>query len=173
MTRFVVIIGFLVAFAAGWVIGIEMRSSSLASSTPTTRPSRGSWLAAELKLSPQQTEELNKIWSETARRGRGEQDDRRRQFRKERDDAIGALIKPEDKEKFELIQKNFTDELATMDREMKESFAAAVEKTKAVLTPEQRTKYEELLARRESERNQRDHNRRGEEHATTQPRSQS
>src|ERR1044072_4686564 len=104
MTKFVVILGFLIAFAAGLVVGIESRQSNAAA--PTTRPSRAGWLAGELNLTTQQQEQLSKIWSETARRGRSpEQEDRRHQLRKERDESIAALVAPQDKTRFEQIMK--------------------------------------------------------------------
>jgi Spy/CpxP family protein refolding chaperone len=192
MTKLVVILGFLIAFTAGWVVGTEMRTSTLAASaTPTTHPSghTGGWLTNELSLNPQQAESINKIWSETARRGRGEMEDRRRQFRQDRDASIAGLVSSQDKDKLDAIQKNYTDQIAALDKETKDSFAKAVEQTKEILTPQQRTQYEVLLAKREADRAQRDqardqkngqnsgpiteqnaYNRRVEDLATTQPR---
>ena len=72
MTKFVVIVGFAVAFAAGLIVGAEMRQSSVASpvtpANPTTqsstRPSRRGYLPTELNLSAQQQDEMKKIWSD-------------------------------------------------------------------------------------------------------------
>src|SRR5437868_14672583 len=123
MTKFVVIIGFFVAFAAGLIVGLESRQASLAGVTtpPATRPSRSGsgiggvgrgQLATELNLSAAQQERMKQIWSDVARHGRGENEDRRRQLRSERDDAIAALIPAQDKEKYEQIHRNYSEQMA-------------------------------------------------------------
>src|SRR5438874_12128139 len=97
-TKLLILVGFLVAFAAGLVVGVQKgRSLSLATpgapneptTRPTTRTSRhGGMLAKELNLTPEQQEQLNQIWSETLRRGGHERDEQRRQYRSERDAAL-------------------------------------------------------------------------------------
>jgi len=68
MTKLIVIIGFAVSFAAGLMVGMDSRRAGNAShASPTTHPSYPSWLVAELNLAPKQQEEMQKIWSETAR----------------------------------------------------------------------------------------------------------
>jgi Spy/CpxP family protein refolding chaperone len=159
MTKLVVIIGFVIAFAAGLIVGLESRQTSVGAITPTTRPSRGGpgpgWLTSELNLNPQQQEQMKQIWSEVARHGRGEQEDHRHQLRTERDDAIAALIPPQDKEKYEQIRKSYSDQMAAMDREMRSRFDEAVKKTKEILTPEQRAKYDDILSRHQPDRGDR------------------
>lgn len=171
MTKLVVIIGFAVAFAAGLIIGIESRGAgagSTAGSNPsTTGPStqpvrRGGWLNSELNLSADQQERLNKIWSEMARNGRREQEDRRRELRTERDEAITALLGAARKPQYEAIQAHYADQLKALDRESRAAFQKAVEDTKQVLTAEQRTKYEELLSRHQMDRGERGGPRGGE-----------
>ena len=154
MTKIVVIIGFIVAFAAGVMVGNrdarkgEDANATPTTTAPTTRPGRGgSWIASELGLTSEQRQAMDKIWSEMAGRGRGENEEKRRQFRRERDEAIAALIRPEDKEKLEQIGAEYSEKLAALDRESREAFASAVEQTKALLRPEQRAKYDELLKR--------------------------
>ena len=178
MTRIVVVVGFIVAFAAGVTIGFESARRA-AGAAPTTHPTHGHGgpLASELNLSADQQKQMAKIWSETA--GRGAQDDRRRKSRQQRDESIAALIHPEDKPKYDQILKDHADQLAAIDKETRAAFAAAVEKTKQILTPEQRTKYEEILSRHQWDRGgdrgtggNHDFGRRGENRATTRPASQ-
>src|SRR5688500_3874096 len=158
MTKLVVIVGFLVAFAAGVMVGsLDARkrgdaTAAAATTAPTTRPSRGGWLQSELGLTSEQRQAMDQIWSEMAGRGRGEQEEKRRQFRRERDEAIAALIRPEDRATFEQIGDDYSEKLASLDRESRAAFAGAVERTKQLLTPEQRTKYEELLKRHQWDR---------------------
>src|SRR4051794_26260922 len=108
MTKLVVIIGFVVSFAAGLIVGVASRQASMAA-PPTTRPTRMGWLASELTLSPEQQQQLTKIWSETADRGRREHEDARHQFRRERDEAIAGLLHPEDMGAYDQIQKQYMD----------------------------------------------------------------
>jgi len=135
-------------------VGIESRR---ATAPPKTRSDRcDGWLAAELNLTPEQREQLKAIWSETASRGGHDREDRRRQLYRERDAAIVALIRPEDKPRYEEILKSHAEQVAALDREWHESFQTAIEKTKEILSPEQRSKYEELLQRHQKERGSRD-----------------
>ncbi len=150
----------LVAFAAGLAVGLRPRAVTPA---PTTRPSRhGGWLAAELKLTPEQQEQMEKIWSETAFRGRHDREEQRRELARRRDQAIADLIRPEDKPKYEQALKAYSDQVEALDNESRLAFQAAVEQTKQILTPEQRTRYEQLRQHQESERGR--HDRRGREH---------
>jgi Spy/CpxP family protein refolding chaperone len=153
MTKIVVIVGFVVAFAAGLMVGMDSHRPGAAS--PTTKPSYPSWLVAELNLTTKQQEEMHKIWSETAKKGRHEQDEARRQLRRERDEAIAALVRPEDYGRYDQILKAYNDQMDALDREARKSFEQSVERTKPLLTPEQQTKYAELLARHQWDRPQR------------------
>src|SRR5438552_1243603 len=170
MAKLLLIVGFLVSFGAGVAIGPKLWHDAVA--MPATRPTnRGGWLTTELSLSPEQQEQMKTIWSDTAHRGGREQEDRRRQFRKERDDAIAALIKVEEKEKYDQVLKIYADRNAAMEREWRNSYLAAVERTKQILTPEQRRKYEELLKNREAEHaaHERETGRRVDDRATSRP----
>lgn len=174
MTKVVVILGFLVAFGAGLAVGLQnaRRETAAKPQEPATRPSAGGregWLTSALGLNSEQQEQLKKIWSETARRGRGEQDDLRRQYRTERDEAIAALIRPEDKPRYDLALRTYTERTAAMEQQWRTAYQAAVEQTKQVLTPEQRVKYEELLKRHTGPSTQRHTTRRSEDRATTRP----
>jgi Spy/CpxP family protein refolding chaperone len=170
MAKLLLIVGFLVSFGAGVAIGPKLWRQAAA--MPTTRPAhQGGWLTTELSLSTEQQEQLKTIWSDTAHRGGREQEDRRRQFRKEREEAIAALIKVEDKEKYDQVLKVYADRNAAMEREWRNSYLAAVERTKQILTPDQRRRYEELLKNREAEHaaRERETGRRVDDRATSRP----
>ncbi len=150
MTKAVVIVGFVIAFTAGLVVGIESRRTA---DKPTTRPYRhGGWLAAELNLTSEQQEQMREIWSKTAERGGRDREDRRRQFFRQRDEAIAALIRPEDKARYDEILKTQGDQLAALDNEWRSSFQSAVDQTKKILTEKQQAMYDELLQHHERER---------------------
>src|SRR5688500_8579212 len=100
MTRLVVAIGFLLSFGAGLARGLQLNAlpstvSAAPGDPPPPRPSgRRGWFATELGLTPEQQRQLDRIWSETVRRGPSG-GDRRRQFREERDRAIAELVPPD------------------------------------------------------------------------------
>lgn len=166
MTKAIVVIGFLVSFSAGLIVGMETRRTTTAA--PTTRPSgRGSFITAELNLTPQQQEEMKKIWSDQSSHNWRDQEDHRRQFRKERDEAIAALVPAGEKSKLDDISKKYSEHLATMDREMRDGFQKKVEATNAILTPEQRSKYAEFLRRHQWGGRERETTKRSDAGATT------
>jgi Spy/CpxP family protein refolding chaperone len=181
MAKLLMVVGFLIAFGAGMVVGPRVLNP--ASALPATRPSgHNGWLTTELNLNPEQQEQLKRIWSDTAHRGNHEQEDRRRQYRRERDEAIAALIHPEDKGDYDQILKTYSEKVGEMEREWRTSFQASVEKTKQILTPAQRARYEELLKRGGAggppgpgpgpgpgPHGEHDQNRRVDEHATSRP----
>ncbi|HEX8520746.1 MAG TPA: Spy/CpxP family protein refolding chaperone [Tepidisphaeraceae bacterium] len=184
MTKLVVIVGFVVAFAAGLVVGVSLESRKATAAAPTTAPTtrpRGGpegFLARELNLTPQQQEQMRQIWSEFApgRSGREGAEDPRRQFRKERDEALISLIPVEKKDQYEAIQKKYSDQNAAMENQRRDRFDNAVNKTKAILTPEQREKYDAFLSRHRFDRGDRGDrggrerdSRWGEDRATSRP----
>src|SRR5205814_8998129 len=109
MTRFIVILGFAISFAAGLVVGMgrHVPPAEANSPPPTTHPSGPHGMAAELNLTPEQQEQMKKIWQDVARRGHGEpqQPDRRLQLRTTRDEALAALVHHDDKQKYEQLPK--------------------------------------------------------------------
>jgi Spy/CpxP family protein refolding chaperone len=158
VTKLVVIFGFLLAFVAGLIVGVNRPQrvvSNHGSAGPETRPSRGgggdrgSELDTLLNLRPEQKEQLRKIWSEMADRGRKQHEDRRDALRDERDQKIQALLSPEQKTRFEQIHQEYDDQRKALEREMRANFQKAVEATKAVLDADQRVKYEQWLEKRQ------------------------
>jgi Spy/CpxP family protein refolding chaperone len=122
-----------------------------------TRPSRhGGWLASELKLTPEQQEKMEKIWSDTAFRGRHDREEKRRELIRDRDQAIANLIRPEDKPKYDQVLKTYAERTETLDNESRLAIQSAVEQTKQILTPEQRARYEQLRQHEDGERSRHD-----------------
>ncbi len=139
----VVIVGFIVAFSAGLMSGIAWKGH------PGAKPhggpeSRESWIADQLKLSPEQQKQMKEIWSEGG--GRRESWDKRNQLRKERDEALAALVRPEDKPAYDKIVADSKQKQDALEAEGKKAFQQAVDKTKAILNAEQLKKYEEVLS---------------------------
>ena len=70
--------------------------------------------------------------------------DLQQQFRK---DAL-ALLTPEQRAKYEDLEKHYRDQLARLDADREARFNQAVAKTKQILTPEQAAKYDDLISHR-------------------------
>lgn len=184
MTKLIVILGFALSFAAGLVIGSRPKASSDASSVPlrpTTSPTTqherrggpGGWLSTELNLTPVQRARLDEIWSAMAQRGRNEHEDRRREYRRERDASIADLVPVARLGEYDDIINAYSERVFAMERESREAYEAAVEKTKQILTPEQRVRYDALLSRHRwgpgAARDRHPNSRRSETRATSQP----
>jgi Spy/CpxP family protein refolding chaperone len=177
MTKLVVIVGFIVAFSAGLMVGMGLHQHAATEETsPTTRPNgsggsggRGSWIAQELDLTPQQQEALKKIWADSPDRSRREEhDDARRQLRRERDEAILALVP--DRSKYDEIMRQYEEKTDALDDAMRKGFEEKVRLTKAHLTPEQNAKYDEMLKRRSRDWGRdKETTRRSSSGATTRP----
>src|SRR4051812_18462850 len=109
MSKLVVILGFLVSFAAGLMVGWRVVSplhpgaaglgsaeparghSTTQTSGPRGRDPRG-WLTEVLKLSSEQQAQMKEIWDDPAHQGRREHDERRQALRKSRDESITRLL---------------------------------------------------------------------------------
>ena len=165
MTKLVVILGFLIAFSAGLVIGFNGRRQTTAQVSPTTaatrpeRPRGGGFLAAHLNLTAEQRQAMDKIWSETVRGRHWQLEEKRRQCRKERDEAIAALLRASDTQKYESIMKTYAQGIDALEQEDRAAFQDAVARTKKILNPEQLAKYEEFLKRHPGDRRDRDRDR--------------
>lgn len=157
MSKAIVCLCFLVALAAGLTVGYKLPHTE--DPTAPAPVKRKGWLAETLKLTPEQQEQMNQIWSRTASHGRGDRDDRRRAIYRERDEAIIALIRPEDQDRYQAILNRYEEQKAAMDREMREAFDQAVEQTKAILNAQQREQYEALLKDRSDGPSSRDRDR--------------
>lgn len=159
-TKLIVMTGFLIAFAAGIVTGMQGLTArpqevriippTAATTTRQTRPP--GYFIEQLKLTPEQTQKWNKIWSELADRGGRGQQDRVGQLRQSRELKILALIPESSRGTYDQIQKEFTDGVDQIDKDFRDSYDDAVRKTKEILSDKQRTDYEAILKRNQWDR---------------------
>lgn len=105
---------------------------------------RESWLADQLKLSPEQSKQMKDIWS-AMMGGPSRSFDKRHEFAKERDEAIFKLIPETAKPEYQKILERYNQQVAELSKERDAAFQAAVEKTKAILNETQRARYEEIM----------------------------
>ncbi len=163
-TKLILLIAVCVSFGAGLLIGIESRSGNVAPANPvvvTTQPAttapttRGdrmqSYLSTQLALTADQQAQMKQIWESSMRDGMRQHDEKRRELRKQREEAIVALIAPEQKSEYEAVLQRYTDGNANLEKEMRSNFERAVEATKEILNPEQRLKYEKMLEDRQKQ----------------------
>src|SRR5688572_24268441 len=163
MTKLFVTFGFAIAFAAGLMLGVSRHPGEPRSGRepdadgpltgehdPGTNGGgqhspggRASWLAQQLDLAPEQQEQLKQIWSDVAGRGGRHQWERRRELHAQRDAAVEKLVRPEDRAAYEQIVRDYEGKTAAIETEWRQSFESAVERTRGILTPEQREKFEQ------------------------------
>lgn len=146
MTRLIVITGFIVAFLAGVMAGVTFRRGGPAHGGPGPG-GRESFIAKQLDLTPDQQAKMKAIWQDVSRRGGPDQRGRKSKIRREQEEAVAALIRPEDRPAYDKTVADFQARLDQSEADGRRSFQAAVEKTKAILTPDQLKKYDVLLAR--------------------------
>jgi len=159
-TKLIVMTGFLIAFAAGLVTGLQKRPNIIVNSKPqlSTQPSTQrqirppAYFIEQLHLTRDQTAQWNKIWSEVADRGGRGQAERFMQLRQKRDNDIVALIPEASRSTYDKIQKDFSDTVEAMDKDWRDSYDEAVRKTKEILNDTQRRDYETILYRNQWDR---------------------
>jgi Spy/CpxP family protein refolding chaperone len=140
-TKSLLLLSFALVFIAGAAIGRLMAPK------PESGGDRRSWLTEELQLSVEQRERMEEIWSEVMGRLRSPDRDQRREMAAERDQAVMDLLSEEQRAQYGEIHAEFDRKMDELSEEREAAFHEAVEKTKQILTPEQRVKYEELLTR--------------------------
>jgi len=131
-------------------MGAGLAAGLLSSRLPTTRPAPSldrTPLVAELQLTPEQRDKMQEIWEST--RGQVQRIFQDAQnLQRQRDDALVALLNPEQKAKFEAIAKSYADRSAQLESTRIQLFRDAVIRTKGLLTDEQQRKYDEILKTR-------------------------
>lgn len=153
-TKLIVVVCFCLALVAGGLVGY-----ALGRRDPRHR-SRESWIADELDLSVDQREKMKRIWSDVHQQMRTLGRSRRSEIRATRDQAIRNLLNEDQKADYDTIMADYDRAMKEMETRRRAVFDSAVEKTRAILTPEQREKYETLLRDRPPRRGRRGDDRR-------------
>lgn len=140
-TRILVLVCYLVTFAAGAIMGVVW---SLPEESASGRPRRPFGLA----LTPEQHERMREIWSETVnvtmRQGAEERD----RILRERDQSIRGLLTEEQKPVYDSIYDTFHSNMDAIDLRRRQAFEAANARTREILTEEQRRAFDEMLEQR-------------------------
>lgn len=162
--KLLLVLSFVLTLGAGIVVGMGLNKAVIGGSpvvngpTPpplAPPPNPGSWFVKELGLSAEQSEQMKSIWSQAMEGTGRELFDRRRSLYRDRDKAIEAIYTEDQRTERERIRREYDAKLAENSKERDKLVQTAVEKTKAMLSDEQRAKYEKMLR----ERNDRDRDR--------------
>ena len=134
--RVIFIVGFVLAMAAGVVVGMVAARAPVKPATPRSD------LDAYLELTPEQAEKVHAIWSGVSALTRG-RNDRRRALNKDRDEAILQLIPADRKADYDRIQQEHAAKVAEFNKEHERLIAEAEQKMKEVLTVVQWNRFED------------------------------
>ena len=158
----VLLIGITVlALSAGVVAGLvvaRLPASVGGGAIPATMPAPGGAggavngnplertpLAAELNLTPEQQVRMREIWEGVRSKVNSSFEDAQ-ELQKKRDEALFSLLTTdEQKAKFSRLSKDFAEQFAELARARDKAFDQAVERTRKLLSDEQRKKYDEIL----------------------------
>jgi Spy/CpxP family protein refolding chaperone len=137
----VLILAYVLALAAGTTSGVlaeRMRSAGAVSGAP---------LAEQLQLTPDQCNRMRSLWQGV----NDTEDDCYRQAEKLehlRDDALVKLLTNEQKAAFASTDKVFAAEFAALSDRREKALQSALHDTEAMLSPDQRVKYEQIVRQR-------------------------
>ncbi|HVT89087.1 MAG TPA: Spy/CpxP family protein refolding chaperone [Tepidisphaeraceae bacterium] len=133
----------VLSLAAGVAAGfVASRVSAASASLPS--PADSTPLTVELQLTPDQRDQMRDIWETVRSSVRNVFDDAQR-LEKQRDDAMIALLNDEQKARFEKLSQTYADRFNQLTQKRDQTFQDAVERTRKLLTEEQRVKYEAIL----------------------------
>jgi Spy/CpxP family protein refolding chaperone len=151
--KLVVIVGFLLAFGAGLVVGLSgaRRLENGVSQKPTTPPTtrRGfAGLAAVLKLTPEQAKQIEQLRTKTMTEVTRERDDRSAVIHRQRDEKVVALVGAEKKDELDKVLAASQDDMRQLMGERPKAFDKMDEEIRKVLSDEQWKQYQSLQAAR-------------------------
>jgi hypothetical protein len=144
-TRVLMFAVFALTLSAGVVAGL-LASRMPAKPVPAA-PADASSLADALQLAPGQREQMRQIW-EGVRDTANDCSTQAQKFKDQRDDDVQALLPDEKKGAYRDIQQAYDTHCAALKVRREAEFDKAVERTKQMLNPGQRDKYEQILKSR-------------------------
>ena len=140
----ILVIACVIIFAAGLSLGLVGGRATAASGLTAAKHGH-SWLGDELDLTPQQQEQMHKIWSDVTRDGPGgghacsSINSVTRQIR--------ALLTPEQISRYDQIQKDHQARVEAAHAEMRKRVEEAERRTREILTDSQRIKFDQISKR--------------------------
>lgn len=129
----------ILAFAAGIPVGWMFNPFDGPTQQERYDPS---WLQTELGLTETQKEQMRDIWSRAAE---AHQNYDRTRFAQDKDDVIRGILTDDQIARYNEIESEFRQRREQINSEKKARHKAALDETMAILTDEQRSKFQELL----------------------------
>lgn len=146
----IIALTFVGIFGAGVVSAlVANRYTDSFRGKPQDRRGPTSFMAERLGLTPEQHEKMREIWS-SAREQMGQQNGGRRALQQQRDEELLALLSPDQKKQLDAINARHDARMAELREAGDKLMRLAEQKTRDILTPEQRLKYDEFLKERAS-----------------------
>jgi hypothetical protein len=142
--KFLAALAVLLAFSSGAVVGMLGRDIRRDVLIPA--PGQSS-LAEELSLTPEQSADLRAIWSDAIAEAGPPPIDRVDAAEREREQAVAALLTPEQQARYRQIREDFDAKMRRLHGGTEAAFRRAEERTRSILDPGQRARYDELLKR--------------------------
>jgi Spy/CpxP family protein refolding chaperone len=134
----VLVLAYVLALAAGTTSGLladRLRSPNAQMSAP---------LAVQLQLTDDQRDRMRQMW-EQAEQTVDDCYKQAQSIERQRDQALVDMLTDEQKARFAKIDKGFADQFAVLTARRSAAFAEAFDKTEQLLSPEQKTKYEQIV----------------------------
>jgi Spy/CpxP family protein refolding chaperone len=155
-TKVMLVVAFLLVCVAGGVVGMALDRR--------VRPApTGDGPFASLDLTDAQAQQMKAIWSRLMKRP-DEMYQKHQQIDQQRNEAIRALLSPEQKLRYDQIQENHRRSAELLDNQMDQAFHDAEEQTRKILTPAQQVKFDEIRKKMGPHRHHR-----ARAHSTTGP----
>jgi hypothetical protein len=133
-TPFILVVMIVLVLGAGVVVGRLWANLPVITHHDEEKPK--DWPAQILKLTPDQQTRMDAIWTETHQK-MDETFEERRALDRERDQAIAALLSPEQYVFYEEIQKAYKDERTGLDKVRQKLIADAEQRSKGLLDADQ------------------------------------
>lgn len=140
-TTVVLVLAYVLALAAGTTSGVLAERLHKASYGPAAP------LAEQLQLSQDQCDKMRVLWQSVS----GTMDECYRQadqLERQRDVALVKLLSSQQKAEFAVTDRGFAAQYAALTERRDQVFRDALQQTEALLTPEQRVKYEQIVQAR-------------------------
>ena len=137
-TRILVVVSFVVAFAAGLVLGAALGHTA---APPPSRP----FLGDQLKLTPDQQQKMGEIWSSTMQNWFRTYGERRHALQAQRDQLIGEMLTPVQQMQHDVIIQEYEKGVSELAQEGGKAREEAKKRTMELLTESQRKQFEEIL----------------------------
>ena len=142
-TRVLVMLSFVIAFAAGMALMAVLSGSMQTHRRPQSDLNR------QLKLTPEQHKQMGEIWSETMQNWMRTYGERRRALAAERDQLVQGLFTPAQQVQYDAIMQEYERKLSELAQEGGKAREAANKRTMDILTESQRKTFEEITRQRE------------------------